>query len=241
MSFVYFVASTSRTAPTCLAYAFDGKQPAVRDIIGAGPGGNPGKLFGAGRWLHDGTGLGYFPDRQTWVGPTTDGVWIGFANDAPPTPEELARETQLRGHLVRLADGNNWLVPVARAFTDGRWTSSLPRKLAYDTATQTWTYDKPEMRFQPLWDIASKWMDYISQGGEKDDEGNVETVVDVSVAEAAQLCSDVLSFNYCVGPLECSQLGLFNDSTVVELLNAVVDMPTLNAWLKKKDQRTQDG
>jgi hypothetical protein len=229
MSFMYFVASTSRTTPTCLAYAFDGKQPTVRDIIGAGPGGNPGKLFGAGRWLHDGTGLGYFPDRQTWIGPTPDGVWIGYANDAPPKPEELARETQLRGHQVRLADGQQWEIPVARAFDEGRWTSKLPQKLIYDITTGQWTYAGVEARYTRLWEVANRWWDAFVVKSEA-----VEA--QMSNHDAIECAVDAIGFNYCIGRVEASMLGLLTDSIIAEVLNAVVDIPTLEAWSKKNAQ-----
>lgn len=57
--------------------------------------------------------LEYAPDRQTWA--NAGKYWIGMWNDAKPGPEDLGRETMLRGLPMPLSDHNTWQIPQVKA------------------------------------------------------------------------------------------------------------------------------
>lgn len=60
----------------------------------------------------------YRPSEQSWFKAENGLYWLGFYNEQRPTPAELERETELRVWPVRLADGNEWNIPVAMYFTE---------------------------------------------------------------------------------------------------------------------------
>ena len=84
----------------------------------SGPGGLGGVIYS------DGSGrTGYYPDVQDW---SESGLfWIGVDRD-PVTPESLERAEMIGGHYVRLEDGHDWLIPVARCFPIGSRLPSIP-------------------------------------------------------------------------------------------------------------------
>lgn len=59
-------------------------------------------------------------ELQTWREiQNEDGTtcyWLGWRNDAKPTPADLVRNKTIDGHKCLLADGNEWLVPVVGPF-----------------------------------------------------------------------------------------------------------------------------
>lgn len=234
MSFLYFVPGTSRAVPPQFAHAFE-TTPAIRDIVGAGPGGTAGKLFAAGKYLTDADNFGFYASRQTWH-KAGGGCWIGYETDALPTPDQLKRAKTLAGHEMKLGDGRLWTIPVARRFEEGRWQSALPNQMVYDPDTNTWQYSGTVKTYQRLWDIAERWWDMLTDTPDEDGTRNV----DISTADGVAWATECLAVNYCVGPVECSVMQLWNDSNIGEVLSAVCDLPTLTAWAKKKSDATPD-
>ncbi len=49
---------------------------------------------------------------------------------------------------------------------------------------------------------------------------------------------DVLAVNYRIGPAEASLLGILSAGISREILDALVDRPTLEKWLEKKTAET---
>ena len=76
---------------------------------------NNGPDGGAGVVIYDSTRVpkpGYYADKQKWLAIPGNpaGAWLGcYDEPLSPKPEDVAREEQLGGHRVRLADGQEWL------------------------------------------------------------------------------------------------------------------------------------
>jgi len=244
-AFLYFLPghtakpSAPDLAAAGLAYAFDG-PPHARHVA-HGPDDRPGVVLAQADQV-DLLDVGFWPDRQTWQKHlAAPGAWIGrVAGDPPPGPADLARPQQLQGHLVTMADGGRWLAPVARGLADQEGTLAyyvaLPQASTLDETGQ-WTAGDVLPRWGPLWAAALDWWDAKGGATVTDaEDGGARAVLDFSAAhEAAALA---LGANYRIGPAEASTLGLFTPAAVRQVLDALVDWPTLVRWTedrKKKD------
>jgi len=236
-------ATREDAAKAGLGYAFEKARSFAQCGCNSGPDKRPGHVVADATSLTD-RRVGYYPDKQTWHRiprfVSESGVWVGYYTDAPPTPADLARPRQLQGHLVELADGNKWLIPVARAFEitgdDIRPVISLPQRLTLDDEGQ-WTESAIEARWQYLWDIGQGWLDTVmgvAPGGDADGESVDGKVIDLTIAGLADSAVSILQANYRVSAAEVSMLGLLNRDVLAHVLNAVIDMPTFAAWQSKK-------
>lgn len=156
----------------------------------------------------------------TWEQVPGSPVWIGFDPEDPPRPDDLARAEQRDGHAVRLGDGNDWLVPVARA-VDG--TSPLPRRLRWDG--ETWAPGDVLQQYTDLFGEACRIWDTVIAG----DADSRTLSVECGIAVMA------LAINYRLGPAEVSLLGLFDTVNEAEIVLALIDWPAVLAFKKKLD------
>ena len=238
-SVLYFV--PNRTAITLddarglgLGYAFE-QKPDARKVIGAGPDGQPGVVFADESRVER---LGYHKDDQTWMKIPGSDAWAGYETKSPPGPEGLARTKMLAGHFVKLADGNQWLVPIARSIEPGAdslvYHCPLPRTIGL-ADDGSWSHDEVRPVYAELWSIAERWWDSVTQAGIGEVDGSTDTVEVAfdfdGVVDAALLA---LSTNYRVGRTEAAMLALFDDRNVGDVLNAVIDWVVVLDWLKKK-------
>jgi len=212
-----------------LGYAFE-RNPDCRQCQ-RGPDGDRGVVFADSRFVPLAL-LGYFEAAQRWSKVPGSAAWVGVNNDTPPKPNDLARDSQIVGHYVALADDQSYLCPVARAL-DMSGDSltpylALPRTVAVDESGE-WGTGGVVPKFRRLWDTATRWFEAVRGAGIGDDSAAKFEFADI--AESALLA---LQTNYRVGKAEVSLLGLFDDRCMTEVLQALVDWPTLEAWLKKK-------
>lgn len=95
----------------------DDDSPGAMDIQ-TGPGGSPGVIW---TWEGDSGDRfrpGFFPD-QVWIPAPANAeknlpegrFYLGKEPEKPPTPRNLARNKQLAGRGVTMADGYTWLLP----------------------------------------------------------------------------------------------------------------------------------
>lgn len=246
--FLYFLPGPSQPSAAewraaGLGYAFDAScgGPAVRGCTG-GPGGQNGAILADPRTPAE--EVGYFPDRQTWrklVSPSTSHVppatlYVGYS--ALPAPEHLARPEQLRGHWLTLLDERQWLIPVARAYTeedgDLRWFHNVPQVLELDDAGR-WQPGRVTAKYAALWELACRWDEASMQAvlsATQEDAGPVTVAFDFQ--DTVDAAVQVLAANYRLGPTEASLLGILAPHLAREILNAVVDLPTRLAWAEKK-------
>jgi hypothetical protein len=182
-------------------------------LLGPGPSGRAGCVFAAyplGETV-DASGVGYFADRQTWVEVSAGRLWIGYANDGRPGPEDLKRPNPIQGHHVRLSDRKAWLVPAVRA---ARGSSAIPQGIALGPDGELVVEDLPQ--YAELAAGADRLWDWV--WGRLNGLPYTELIRTVGTA---------LSLNYRVGPLECSALRLLTTANVAEAGRAVVDWPTV--------------
>ena len=195
-------------------------ETAQRHTI-AGPGGAECVLLmGAGA---DTKLLYYRPDQQTWYKSLNDKYWVGFYNDDPPGEAVLRRKKQLAGHKVKLIDGVEWLVPVARILSGG---SALPRALILGANGEVVTevlaqYCEFSSRVEKLWE------DFQCEQGWQQGRPSMD------LKQRWHLAAEALSWNYYVNAAEISLLKLINTSTLADILGAVIDLPTLETVAKE--------
>lgn len=192
-------------------------------MAGKGPNDKPGFFF-----ARDSTCCSYKPDLQTWSGPFgPGGYWIGYRTDAPPGPEDLARDKQFKGHWVELADGNGWLIPAA---------SMAPCTMVMkDGAVEM----KPQAMRQKLWAIVEENRD-LFWGTEKD--GKYEPGEGIEGPKVMGIAAILLGANYLISRSpeeELSVLGLISTENNEEVIQALFDMPNLLARAQKKTEASE--
>lgn len=96
------------------------------EVLDGGPDGGSGLLTG---FAMQGVPVHLDRHAQTWHALKPEGdlpagrAWIGWPNESPPTPDSLARKTQVCGEDLSLADDRDWHIPIARL---------LPKELGLD-------------------------------------------------------------------------------------------------------------
>ena len=218
-----------------MAYAIErarGVPLSERLIVGTGPAGEAGKIV-----CHptsDDAEICYDSDRQAWRQIPGEQGFVGWLKGMQMQPEQLARREQIAGQLVTLADGNEWIVPTARAPVEDygtlRYQVRLPRTMQFDD-DGNWIYGDVESRFDRLMTIADKWS--AVRFSDDDDE------IDVTVAEATAMAVEALGYNYRVGPIEVSALRLINQQTVGKILDAVIDFDAWWLLVQKKTSASE--
>lgn len=180
--------------------------------LGIGPDEGRGMLVA---WRKPGTPhrLHFNITEQTWIPANRDGdlpagrYWIGFWNDAPPTPADLARPYQRKGRTHELADGQTWLFAEPGA---------LPADLI-QADDGTWKYEL--QRKYHAWYLESlSWLDRIDPATE---------VFRSSLEEMLPFLARALAINYRITPEVISHLRLFNTENVGEPFYTLIGAQTL--------------
>lgn len=185
----------------------------------------------------------YRPEDQKWlkVPSPDDGpeIWVGFDTTAAPTPADLARPKQMRGHPVTLDDGNAWIVPILRLWIaqdgsptyictlmgkrelgeDGKWQRGMPSP----DRTALWDYidARPELVRKATDMLANRSVDATPDMPVFDDD------IDTSMAVA------LLGINYHIGNIEAALLDLLAHSATGHIFNAAEDLPGFEVLIKK--------
>lgn len=177
----------------------------------SGPDGQAGVVFSFG-----GTRV-HRADAATWEEHyALEGVWVGFDPASPPAPEDLEREAVIKGHAVTLGDGRQWIVPVARKISGD---SGLPCRLRM--TRDGWVVgDVSDAQHRALFDRACEIWDMLRDGS-------------VTLEDECDLAAIALGMNYRVCAAEISTLGLFTTQAEAEVVEAILDLPSVPA-LKKK-------
>lgn len=199
---LYFKPNTCKSAPIpscCTAQC--GANP--------GPGGQDGMVYS------DGNGrTGYYPDNQKWT--KVNDWWLGVSREKI-NPDTLLRDEVVDGHFVKLEDGNEWLIPVARVFPIG---TNLPESLVLGPDGQLVKEILP--RFAAFTQKADEVFEFFRK-----EKGLLQT-------EAWEIAVEALAINYHVGRQEVSALRLLTTANIAKIMQAIIDMPTAMAAEKKK-------
>jgi hypothetical protein len=212
----------------------------VRGKTTDGPGGKPGTIVGDAVTV-PGHRCRYVPDEQRWIAAEVPGVYVGCWHEEPISPVELARPRQLAGHYVELLDGQSWLAPIARGWTeeDGelRYYVALPQRLTRHADGQ-WGPGAVVPPYARLWEIAelweARWQEAVDTAEHAETHEPSKVRVELSLSDCADLAVTALAANYRVTVAEVDLLGLLDDTAPAAVLDALIDMPTRMAWLKKK-------
>lgn len=176
----------------------------------AGPDGHIGLTLG-NFWV------GHKPEEQTWC-DSGKGYWVGMWNAYRPTPMDLEREQRVSGHAVRLEDGNEWEIPVARYIEAG---SPIPSRLVLGPGG-VWKTE-PLERFVMFSQVADKVA------------GNLYRGEAMTMGEAIEIAVMAIGMNYRIDAAGISMLGLLTrgkdtangveTGNLQEVLGAIVDLP----------------
>jgi len=237
----YFPRATAAAADALVAkhipHAIDAGDMTVRGVA-SGPDSHGGIIV-AGPNVPE---AGYFSERQRWHRALGSHYHVGIYTDQPqPGPDDLARAKQVEGHPVTLADGNDWLAPVAREFhldASGEPVASVSALPVVSKLNDQgeWTEGDVLPQYAALWRVAEAWWDAKRQVYDEAAAANAEeATISFDFHGGHERAVEALSTNYRLGPLEASVLGLLTLEKAAEVLDALIDYPTMVAWLKKKE------
>jgi hypothetical protein len=241
--FIYYLPGVDRASATPeqlaafgLGYAFE--HPVCAGVT-RGPSdskdepGPPGVVVSESR---EGVPPRYLPDKQTWRRLPGE-AWVGMFSNGPPTPKDLAREEQLSGYLLHLADGRPWHVPCAR-----RWHPSqdddnptcvvaLPKGLAY--LDGRWVTGHVVERYRPLWGLVESYCEAMRQACEAAGD-EIKTNILFQFDQLDLLAVGALQLNYRVADIELAMLGAYDEKSRQAIVDAVLDNPGFEALTVKK-------
>lgn len=193
----------------------------------AGPSGTHGLVVS-----HSGraTQIGYWPDRQTWSEvPACEGrlaAWIGFATDSPPGPDDLARDEQVGGHMIKLGDGREWLIPIARAFPDDSPIDEILRIGPNGELVKA-----PLPKYAAITADADRVWRMMESANDDPNQIPSEDAI-IPDLDCIAIATRALAINYRVRTQEVSALDLILRSTVMPVLLALIDYPTRMSVVK---------
>lgn len=252
-TFFYFIPDRRTLTPAeaaqlGLAYAFDDGQSIDCTPVDHALDGQSGVVCAQQDTYSPGQ-CGYHKKSQTWRrvpprcadagGAQADpGIWVGYYTDAPPGPLDLARDKLLAGEAVSLQDGQPWIVPLARSYSERgegdqselTWTVQLPQRLDL-AADGKWTTSGVIGRYAALWELAEGWLRVRDATASEADFSRFDFQGQIDGAVLA------LSANYRLSRVEAALLGLFSDELTKRVLDTLCDLETLLAWCKKKAMR----
>lgn len=217
-----------------LAYAFGGDVGRVADLYKAvqvynGPSGQNGVVVS-----REIDGLGYYPDKQTWKPEVGHDHWVGMysSGERRPTPDRLARDSQIEGKWIQADDGSRWLAPRARHWEEfeGEPISliDLPTRFTRN-AEGEWNPGEVKPRYQRLWQLAEAFME-AQLNAEIDDQGNWR----FRFEQINALAIECLTCNYRVSETEVDLLGIYDVEFRRALLDVLLDNDGFESLLKKK-------
>lgn len=218
-----------------LGYAFDNPgSKSCNPLHGAAPGGSGGAIiFDPARTPRN----GYQPTLQTWQKHESAGYWVGMWKDDKPGPDALEKAKPLPGTPVELGDGKQWIVPQARYWASDDnpdawpyWLHRLPRRVLFDTSGKDIALQAPsvEEAYAELWALSE--MDVRIRYGEASEADKAE----LSGVRLFLNALRILSFNYCLGPVEANLLGLFTTESWQAIFDALNDAETWRGFIEKK-------
>ena len=207
--------------------------PAVGDptpgLLSKGPDGGPGAVV----WFDDKGASGYKPAEQKWRRSSDGKFWAGYWLNDRPTPKDLQREKVYGGQMVKLRDGNEWLVPRCYAYLEDR-SHTLPEILDLNDAGEL--IGRIEPKYEKITEGAMKWWSLYSR---------VPDAAPMTVGQEVDLASDAMSVNYRVSKLEIvGLLNLWSTDEYGSVLRAMIDADMQDEWAKaymqKKSQESAE-
>lgn len=193
--------------------------------------GTKGTVFGIKGKCSDDIKVGFYHDEQVWENiPKADGkesrLWIGYYRDNKPKPKDFLRKDYIDGYYLELADGNQWVIPVARRFQQG---CLLPKgmKMVVAGRVDEFVIEK----YMPLQRIAEQL--FVHFGLDEEKEFHKEDGFLCDDASFFTTCVEVLSTNYNLDFRDVSILKLFTTDNTIDILKLVIDMPHVEKIMRE--------
>jgi hypothetical protein len=144
-------------------------------------------------------------------------AWIGWPNDRRPTPETLKRRRQLPGAVTKLANGQEWRVPIAK---------QLPRLFHAPDNTAMAEVVAPHYRafYNSAWDSLVEYMANKGQGTS-------------TPADTFDACVLALAMNYRVGRDLVGALGMLVNDDLEAIRAATCELYEAPGMLGVKSPR----
>jgi hypothetical protein len=236
--FLYFVEGAQALEPAKETLRSVGAAYALTEGMyfqhtGIGPSGSGGGILCSSLKSYD-------KDSQVWQLHNSGQFWIGVDTHDMPRPKDLALKSQISGHLVKMEDGNDWLIPAARSWGHNKegqvaWCRNLPCVRVFEDGS--WKDGEVIPKHRALWNhmlrLNGIFVDAMA--------GDMTKIKNASLEEEADFVLTALRTNYRVGPIEASMLGIMTDTIAGDVANAVMDMPSVEAILEKKAQGLEGG
>jgi hypothetical protein len=232
--FLYFVSGRGTPvkredlAKLGLEYAFTSSLQNC-EVRGNTPSGQNGYVCCDAKRSGDRT-AGYYPDQQTWreMPKRPDGtrVWIGYWNEAKPTPDSLERASTLPGARLKLADDRMWLVPIVRIHdrqTD-TYKSNLPTYLDFDAEGRV-VPGRVVDAYQRLWELTAPVAEREFGQAESD------TDKDLATQQLYTAVVALLQANYVVALPELVMIDALADDCLALLVQISCRFDQLREWI----------
>jgi hypothetical protein len=216
---------------TVLSDVTDDRSCSAHELIGSGPGNLPGCILCAWNGSPPARGLRYLPEHQNWQ-PVLDGslLWIGTDLIDPVKPEDIQRTSLVEGQKVRLADGNEWTVPMYR---DPYGATNLPQDMFYDQSGEFRVQVQPD--YIERWETSSKLWNILIGVAEDD----------MPLSWALDYCTDALSINYRFDRHLQSRILVINKANYEAVSKATLRwdlmLELVEAQKKTEDHEAQPG
>lgn len=202
--FLYFLPRSEPSAPSLdaiaaagLGYAFDTQPEAVTCRMNSPCGLGPGFVLGDQSRMGD-YSVKYAPAEQEWR-KLPCGCVVGWYRDAPPGPDDLARDEQLPGYSLTMGDGRQWCWPLVRSVDDlGDPVCLLPSVLVRDPESRRLKPGPPLQRYRRIWE-ETEWVWQALVSGDNTDHE----------LRALETCGVLLGQNYRVSEEEIDLLTLY--------------------------------
>jgi hypothetical protein len=169
------------------------------------------------------------PEKQTWQKSADGKYWVGIDNETVPGEVDLSRKKQFEGHLVKLGNGEKWLIPIARRFGRG---SALPKALILGSKGELMTEELPEYaEFSAQ--VERFWEYFIAAV-------NKESSREMTPQEQWQLLVRAMQLNYRITAEGISLLKLVTTENFNEILEAIIDIPTVMKIAAEENKKKED-
>lgn len=218
-----------------LRYAFDNRDASAAHgtLGGRTPSAGPGTIFADSERLGS-LDLAYRPEEQVWrpLPSRTDAppLFVGYWKEHKPTAAHLLRAKFVDGEFVRLADGQEWLVPRLRMFAGKNgFLSALPAYIDVG--------DDGELQFSGVSDEHAELEALGERLIEALFKAELGTAPRMTIKEAVETAAKLLAVNYVVSAVELGRrmLGtLANDGSLMDACRAAADHAAALDWAEKK-------
>ena len=217
--FAYFIPNRQAATPAQLAdllpHAFDAAGPATTRHCAGGPDGQAGILAttdveAAPKWQPNTTAAEYRGMPK--------GVALVYDPANKPGPDDLLRPEPIDGYNLALADGRQWIIPLARVFPTG---TALPSRLAFGPDGQ-WVKEPLDHLRQASADADRIWDAIRTHHGMLEE---AEKPTEIDEAETTEMACRILALNYRIAAAEASVLGILTTANVIDILRWFVDFP----------------